>query len=86
MEAGDGGDPRVKTEVRDRLFALSAPFEGKGVVLQELPMRFRGVDWGNDHLALVSEARWSDRKMLMATFDPSKPGAPATTRTPLRKS
>ncbi len=79
VEAGDGGDPRVKTEVRDRLFALSAPFEGKGVVLQELPMRFRGVDWGNDHLALVSEARWSDRKMLMATFDPSKPGAPATT-------
>jgi dipeptidyl aminopeptidase/acylaminoacyl peptidase len=79
VEAGDGGDPKVKTEIRDRLLALSAPFDGPGLVVQNLPMRFRGVDWGTDHLALVSQARWSDRKMMIATFDPSTPGAPAHT-------
>ena len=38
VEAGDHGDPNVKTPVRDRLIALSAPFE-KPVTLQELPLR-----------------------------------------------
>ena len=30
IEAGDGGDPKVKAAVRDRVMELSAPFEGKG--------------------------------------------------------
>jgi dipeptidyl aminopeptidase/acylaminoacyl peptidase len=77
--AGDGGDPKVKTPVRDRLVQLSAPFEGKGTLLLELPMRFRGVAWGDDHLAVVTEARWSDRHTLLATFDPSAPNGPAKT-------
>ncbi len=79
VEAGDGGDPKVKVDVRDKLVELSAPFEGKGETLLELPMRFRGVTWGNEHLALATEARWSDRKMAMVTFDPSAPGGKATT-------
>jgi dipeptidyl aminopeptidase/acylaminoacyl peptidase len=79
VEAGDGGDPKVKTPVRDSLVELTAPFDGKGATLLELPMRFRGVEWGNDHLALVTEARWSDRRTMLATFDPSTPGAKATT-------
>jgi dipeptidyl aminopeptidase/acylaminoacyl peptidase len=78
VEAADGGDPRVKTPVRDRLIQLSAPFETPSTLV-ELPMRFRGVEWGNDHLALVTETRWSDRKILMATFDPSAPGVKAKT-------
>jgi dipeptidyl aminopeptidase/acylaminoacyl peptidase len=79
VEAGDGGDPKVKAAVRDRLVELSAPFEGKGVTLLELPMRFRGVEWANEHLALAAEWRWSDRKIAMVTFDPSVPGGKATT-------
>jgi len=79
VEANDGGDPKVKTPVRDHLVELSAPFDGKGETLLDLPMRFRGIEWGNDHLALVTEARWSDRQILIATFDPSTPNAKATT-------
>jgi hypothetical protein len=42
-------------------------------------MRFHSIEWGNDHLAMAGEARWSDRKIAMVTFDPSSPGAKTTT-------
>jgi dipeptidyl aminopeptidase/acylaminoacyl peptidase len=77
VEAGDGGDPKVKVDVRDRLKQLKEPFDGKGETLLELPVRYRGVQWGNDHLALVTEQRWSDRHLEMVTFDPSVPGGKA---------
>jgi dipeptidyl aminopeptidase/acylaminoacyl peptidase len=78
-EAQDGGDPKVKAAVRDRLMQLSAPFEGQGDVLLESPMRFREVEWGNDHLALATEWRWSDRKIALILFDPSSRGGTGTT-------
>jgi dipeptidyl aminopeptidase/acylaminoacyl peptidase len=78
-EAADGGDPRKKSELRDRLLALSAPFEGQPTTLLELAMRFRGVEWGTDHLAIAIEARWFDRRTAMLAFDPSTSGAKPTT-------
>ena len=79
IEAADGGDPKVTAAVRDRLVQLSAPFEGKGEVLLESPLRIRGVEWSNDHLALATEWRWSDRKIAMIMFDPSSRGGKGTT-------
>ena len=79
VEAGDGGDPKAKAAVRDRIFALSAPFTGSPQTLAELPMRFVSVEWGNDHLALVSEREWSHRKRVIAALDPSA-GTSALTR------
>jgi dipeptidyl aminopeptidase/acylaminoacyl peptidase len=79
VEAGDFGDPNAKVDVHDRLFTLPAPFTAKPTVLASLPMRFRGVDWGDDHLALLSEARWSDRHIILLALNPSSPDAkPAT--------
>jgi len=78
-EAQDGGDPKVKASVRDRLMQLSAPFEGLGEVLLESPMRIRSVEWGHDHLALATEFRWSDRKIAIMQFDPSSRGGKGTT-------
>lgn len=80
-EAGDGGDPKKDTPVHDRLMAQSAPFEGHATVLLELPMRYRGVDWGNDHLAIATEARWTDRHTAMIAFDPSSAAANAPAKT-----
>ena len=78
VEAADGGDPSKKAAVVDRLMALPAPFEGSATPILDLPMRLargfggaRGVEWGNDHLAIVSVARFSDRKSMMLAFDPS---------------
>jgi dipeptidyl aminopeptidase/acylaminoacyl peptidase len=76
VEAGDGGDPRKDVAVRDSLFLLDAPFDGTPRKLAELPVRYRRVNWGNDHLALVEELRWKDRKRIILAMAPSAPTAP----------
>ena len=76
VEAGDGGDPRKDVAVRDSLFLLDAPFDGAPRKLAELPVRYRRVAWGNDHLALVEELRWKDRKRIILAVAPSAPAAP----------
>jgi dipeptidyl aminopeptidase/acylaminoacyl peptidase len=77
LEAGDGGDPNVKTEIHDRLFTLSAPFEGKGAVVLESPMRIRAIYWGRPNVAVASEQRWSDRHTAMVAFNPAASAAAA---------
>jgi len=80
VEAADGGDPSKKAAIVDKIMALPAPFEGGATAILDLPMRLargfgpaapRGIEWGNDHLAIVSVARFSDRKSMMLAFDPS---------------
>ncbi len=78
VEAADGGDPKKKAAVVDRLMVLPAPFDGTATAMLDLPMRLargfggaRGIEWGNDHLAIVSVSRFSDRKTMMLAFDPA---------------
>src|SRR5271170_41353 len=71
MVAADGGDPRKKVEVHDRLFALSAPFTGQPETVLELAMRAGRVEWGNAHLALVSERERKTRTRVMLALDPA---------------
>ena len=71
VEAGDGGDPRKDVAVRDSLFLLDAPFESAPRKLADLPVRYRRVAWGNDHLALIEERRWKDRKRILLEVAPS---------------
>lgn len=78
LEAGDGGDPSAKVPVHDRLLTLSPPFEGVGTAVLESPMRIRSIAWGNDHLAVATEARWSDRHTAMLAFDPASENKPTT--------
>ena len=79
IEARDGGDPKVAAPVRDRLMKLTAPFDGPGELLLDSPMRVRSVEWANDHLALATEWRWSDRQIAFVAFDPSSSGGTGTT-------
>ena len=76
VEAGDGGDPRKDVAVRDSLFLLDAPFDGKPRKIAELAVRYRRVAWSNDHLAVVEERRWRDRKRVILAFAPSAPATP----------
>jgi dipeptidyl aminopeptidase/acylaminoacyl peptidase len=71
VQAADGGDPKREAKVRDKIFTLAAPFTGQGQPIAELAIRYRGIEWGNEHLALVTEARWKDRRMVIATLDPA---------------
>lgn len=78
VEAGDGGDPKNEVAVRDTLYTLEAPFTGSSRKFADLPFRFGGVTWGNEHLALLEEFRWKDRKRVILAFDPARAGQPAT--------
>jgi dipeptidyl aminopeptidase/acylaminoacyl peptidase len=70
VEAQDGGDPKRKAEIRDKVFALSAPFDGVAKDIYATTYRFGGISWGNDQVALVSE-RWNTtRKIITKIMNP----------------
>jgi dipeptidyl aminopeptidase/acylaminoacyl peptidase len=71
LQAADGGDPKREAAVRDRVFTQDAPFTGEGKPVVDSALRLRGVEWGNEHLALLTEVRWKDRKLILAAFDPA---------------
>jgi dipeptidyl aminopeptidase/acylaminoacyl peptidase len=77
-EAQDGGDPKTKAEIRDKVFTINAPFSGPGQELAALPLRFAGMSWGNDKLALAEGYRWADRHQTTWQLNPSTPAAPLT--------
>ncbi|WP_223648806.1 S9 family peptidase [Hymenobacter psoromatis] len=74
-EAQDGGDPKVKADVRDKVYLLPAPF-GAAQELAALPLRYASMTWGTDHLALVDGYRWADRHETTWQLDPTAPGQP----------
>ena len=71
VQATDGGDPKREAAVRDRVYTLDAPFTGEGKPVADLALRFRGVEWGSEHLAIVTEARWKDRRRVLSALDPA---------------
>jgi dipeptidyl aminopeptidase/acylaminoacyl peptidase len=71
VKAADGGDPKRESEVRDRVYTLDPPFVGEGKPVADLALRFRGIEWGSEHLGVVTESRWKDRKMILAAIDPT---------------
>ena len=71
VETADQGDPNKDVAVRDTLFLLDAPFDGAPRKLLDLPLRFRSVAWAQDHLALIDERRWKDRKRIVLAISPS---------------
>ena len=70
VEAQDGGDPSVATDVRDRVYALSEPFEGAPALLQSLEFRYAGLTWGDGATALVTERWWKTRRTRTWRFAP----------------
>jgi dipeptidyl aminopeptidase/acylaminoacyl peptidase len=77
VEAQDGGDPRAEAEIRDTVYTLTAPFTKKSSPLLSLGLRYAGVQWGTDDVALVNESWWSTRKSRTWRVRPSAPGAEA---------
>lgn len=73
VEAQDEGDPRKEVAVRDRLFLLAAPFSGTPVATFDFQLRYSGVRWGNDGLAIASERWWRNRREVITRFAPNQP-------------
>ena len=76
VEALDGGDMRMDRAHHDRLMQWAAPFQGEPEVLMDLEMRLHGVEWRDDELALISEWRYSDRRLRTWVVQPGKMSEP----------
>lgn len=69
-EAQDKGDPNLKSELRDVLYTLKAPFNTEPVKLFSMALRYSEVVWGNQNYALVKEQWRKDRKEKMTLINP----------------
>lgn len=76
-EALDGGDARAEVPYRDAVYMLEAPFTGDAVELMKLPLRYGGIMWGQDNLAIASEFWWKSRTRRMYLINPQNPQAEA---------
>ena len=70
VEALDEGDPSKEVEARDQLFLLEAPFTGNKKASIKFKLRFRGITWGTNELAISYESWWSTRQMITSSFKP----------------
>ena len=69
--AQDGGDPKAKSDIRDKVFTWDYPFTSSPKELIRLPLRYSRVIWGNDHTAFVYERWTSDRKERVYQVNPT---------------
>ncbi len=69
-EAQDGGDARIEADVRDKVFLLDSPFDGAARELATLGLRYAGLQWGDDDLALVYESWWKTRQLRVWRLTP----------------
>lgn len=74
VEALDGGDPATAADFRDQLFTLQAPFTSDPVAGPRLKLRYSGLTWGNDVLAVVSQYWRQNRQSITMFFNPQEPG------------
>ena len=71
VEAQDGGDPKNKVDIRDKVMEWNAPFAGTPAELISTQLRYSGITWGNDNVAWVYEFWWNDRKEKVVQLNPA---------------
>lgn len=69
--AQDGGDPKAKAEIRDKVFTWDYPFSAHPKELISLPLRYSRITWGNNNTALVYERWTNDRKERVYLVNPA---------------
>lgn len=69
--AQDNGDPKVKAEIRDKVYLIDAPFTAQPKEIYAAQFRFGGFEWGNESTALASERWWQSRKTITKIVNPS---------------
>jgi len=72
-EALDGGDPENEVEYRDIVFQLPAPFTARPRQLIQSKLRFSGIEWGTDNLAVLNGRWWNTRTARVEFFNPTDP-------------
>ncbi|GAB4022716.1 S9 family peptidase [Spirosoma koreense] len=69
--AQDKGDPKVKADVRDKVYMIEAPFSAQPKEIYAAQFRFENFDWGNESMALATERWWQNRKTITKTVNPA---------------
>lgn len=67
----DGGLIKKDVPFHDAIYALSAPFTGSEQELFKTATRYRGIQWGNENIALVLEGLRSKQTTQVNLYDPS---------------
>jgi dipeptidyl aminopeptidase/acylaminoacyl peptidase len=76
VQAMDEGNAKKEAPVRDRIFALAAPFTSPALTLMDLDQRFAAITWGRADIALVT-SRWSTTERTKTyLLNPSAPANP----------
>ena len=70
-EALDKGDPRVKVPHRDRVLSLAAPFTGAPSEVAKTEWRFRGVDFTEKGVGVLTESDRPTRKLRTWLLEPT---------------
>lgn len=70
-EALDGGDANAEADMRDVVYDLEAPFDGKQRYLLQTHNRFSGIIWGTDDMAIAYDYWWNTRNTKAYIFNPS---------------
>ena len=76
VEAQDGGDPKAKADIRDRVYVQDAPFTAPPREVFATKLRYGGITWGTDNFALAYESWWAFRREVTTVFDPSGSAPP----------
>jgi dipeptidyl aminopeptidase/acylaminoacyl peptidase len=69
--AQDNGDPKVKADIRDKVYLVDAPFTTQPKEIYASQFRFGGFDWGNESTAFANERWWQSRKTITKIVNPS---------------
>ncbi|MEE4215100.1 MAG: prolyl oligopeptidase family serine peptidase [Bacteroidales bacterium] len=73
VEHLDGGDFEKEMEYHDQVYILDAPFDGEAREYLATALRFGGITWGNDDVAIFSERSRKERLSVQSMFDPDDP-------------
>jgi dipeptidyl aminopeptidase/acylaminoacyl peptidase len=73
VEPLDEGNGRKEVAFRDQVYKWESPFEGKARAWIKTRLRFRGITWGKEDFALISEGSSRTRQQITSIFNPSLP-------------
>jgi len=70
-EALDGGDPKTEVPFRDAVYQLDAPFSNEKELLTKTKLRYSGMQWGTDEVAVCYDYWWNTRMLRTSIINPS---------------
>lgn len=75
-QAQDNGSMKTDVPFHDFVYSWKAPFNSEPKLFAKVERRFAGIEWANDNVAMLSDWRFSDRKIRTQIINPENPNGP----------